>query len=98
MATKIKSVGAESEVAEVTEPEVAEVTSITEPKVKITLPLLSGKDAQQDVFVAVNFKTYRIQRGVEVEVPESVYEVLKESQRAADEEIREKIRRAFKEA
>ncbi len=33
-----------------------------------------------DVFVGVNGKNYKIQRGVDVEVPESVAEVLEHSQ------------------
>ena len=42
--------------------------------VKIKLP--KSKDQKEDVFVSVNFRTYQIQRGVEVEVPDFVYEVL----------------------
>lgn len=68
----------------------------TEKKVKVILPLLEGKNASQDVFVSVNFKPYKIQRGVEVEVPESVASVLDEAQRAANEEIRVRNQRAFR--
>ena len=68
----------------------------TEKKVKVTLPLLEGKNVSQDVFVCVNFKPYQIRRGEEVEIPESVYNVLKESNRAKDEEIRERQKRAFR--
>lgn len=42
--------------------------------VKIKLP--KSKEQKEDVFVSVNFRTYQIQRGVEVEVPDFVYEVL----------------------
>lgn len=69
----------------------------TEKKVKVTLPLLPGKNASQDMFVALNFKTYRIKRGEEVEIPESVYNVILESQRAKDAEIRAKQKLAVKE-
>ncbi len=44
-------------------------------KVKIRLPLT--RTEKDDVFVAVNGKTYLIKRGVDVEVPASVAEVLK---------------------
>lgn len=67
-----------------------------EKKVKVTLPLLEGKNASQDVFVAVNFKSYRIRRGEEVEIPESVYNALMESNWAKNEEIRERQKRAFR--
>ena len=42
--------------------------------VKIKIP--KTKEDKEDVFVSVNFRTYQIQRGVEVEVPEFVAEVL----------------------
>ena len=47
-------------------------------KVKITL-MRDNKNYQGDVFVGVNGETWQIQRGVEVEVPEYVAEVLKNS-------------------
>lgn len=59
-----------------------------EKRVKLFLPLVDGKDVSQDVFAAVNFKTYKIRRGVEVEVPEGVRNVLEEAERARSEEIR----------
>ena len=42
--------------------------------VKIKLP--KSKEQKEDVFVSVNFRTYQIQRGVEVEGRDFVYEVL----------------------
>ena len=39
---------------------------------------------KDDVFVAVNGESYLIQRGVEVEVPRSVAEVLEHSQQQDD--------------
>ena len=44
------------------------------PTVKIKLPLTRGE--KDDVFVAVNGKSFQIKRGVEVEIPQCVYEVL----------------------
>ena len=54
---------------------VTEAVKETGPKmVKIRIP--KTKEDKEDVFVSVNFRTYQIQRGVEVEVPEFVAEVL----------------------
>lgn len=47
----------------------------TEKKVKIRLPIT--RDLKDDVFVAVNGRTWLIKRGVEVAVPACVAEVLK---------------------
>ncbi len=49
-----------------------------EPKVKFML-FKSDRD-NSPKFVAVNGRSYLIKRGVEVELPVSVYEVLKNSQ------------------
>ena len=43
-------------------------------KVKIKLPLT--RTEKEDVFVGLNGKTYLIQRGKEVEVPEGVAKIL----------------------
>ncbi len=47
----------------------------TKKMVKIRIP--RTKADQEDVFVSVNMETYLIKRGVEVEVPEYVAEVLR---------------------
>ena len=53
----------------------ATTTTATKPKmVKIKLPLTRGE--KEDVYVAVNGKSYLIKRGETVEVPASVAEVL----------------------
>ena len=46
-----------------------------EKKVKIKLPI-DRVNREQSVFISVNDRTFQIQRGVEVEVPECVAEVL----------------------
>ena len=46
-----------------------------EKTVKIRLPIT--KDLKDDVFISVNERTWLIQRGKEVEVPECVAEVLR---------------------
>jgi hypothetical protein len=61
-------------------------TKATEPAkekvVKIRIPRL--RDNQDDVFVGVNGRTWLIKRGVEVEVPECVAEVIRNSEEAAE--------------
>lgn len=53
-----------------------------EKMVKVRIPRTSK--SQEDVFVSVNMKTYLIKRGVEVEVPESVAEVLRHQEEALE--------------
>lgn len=67
-----------------------EVKATKEELVKIKLPRGSKKDG--DVFVSVNERTWLIKRGVEVEVPACVAEVL-----AHSEEMEEEIE-AFRDA
>lgn len=50
-------------------------TNKVEKKVKIKLPVT--RTETDDVFVGLNGKTYLIKRGVEVEVPAGVAEILK---------------------
>lgn len=53
----------------------AETVKVEKEKtVKVRIP--KTKEQQDDVFVSVNNRTWLIQRGVEVEVPECVAEVL----------------------
>ena len=54
-----------------------------EKTVKIRIPKFKAN--QEDVFVSVNERTWIVQRGVEVEVPECVAEVIRRS-----EEMRER--------
>ena len=62
----------------------AEAPKETGPKmVKIRIP--KTKEQKEDVFVAVNFRTYQIQRGVEVEVPDFVAEVLQHKEEMLEE-------------
>jgi hypothetical protein len=62
---------------------VKEVAEPVEKTVKIRIPR-SRKD-QEDVFVSVNERTWLIQRGVEVEVPECVAEVLRHQEEALED-------------
>lgn len=65
----------------------ATVGKTGEKMVKIHL-FKDNKAYTEDVFVGVNGKTYQIRRGVDVEVPESVAEVLKNSENQTAEAIR----------
>ena len=65
----------------------AETNKTTTPKEKmVTIRIPRTKANQEDVFVSVNMRTWLIKRGVEVEVPECVAEVLQHQ-----EEMLEKI-------
>lgn len=51
-------------------------------RVAVTLPRLPGQNAIQEEFYSVNGKNYRIKRGIEVEIPEEVAEVIVNGQQA----------------
>lgn len=55
--------------------EVKKTESPKEKMVKIRIPRVKAN--QEDVFVSVNERTWIVKRGVEVEVPECVAEVLR---------------------
>lgn len=63
-------------------------TAPAEKMVKIHL-FRDNRMYNDDVFVGVNGKTYLIKRGVDVEVPESVAEVIRNSQKQDSFAIRE---------
>lgn len=69
------------------------MAEVKEKMVKIRLPLT--KYEKDDVFVRVNQRTWLIKRGVEVEVPECVVEVLDhaEEQKLAGIEFQEKAQK-----
>lgn len=54
----------------------------TEKLVKVKIPRERGNDT--DVYVSVNDRSWLIKRGVEVEVPECVAEVLRNQEIALD--------------
>lgn len=60
------------------------VPEVTGPKmVKVRIP--RTKKDEEDVFVSVNLNTYIIKRGVEVEVPDFVAEVLRHQEEMLEE-------------
>ena len=65
----------------------AETNKTTTPKEKmVTIRIPRTKANQEDVLVSVNMRSWLMKRGVEVEVPECVAEVLQHQ-----EEMLEKI-------
>lgn len=54
---------------------------------KVTIFLPKTDELQKDEYVAINGRGYQIQRGVNVEVPESVAELLKNSARQDSEAL-----------
>lgn len=64
--------------------ELAEDTA--EKKVRIRIP--KTRSETEDVYVSVNNRNWLIQRGVEVEVPECVAEVLRNSELAEEAALR----------
>ena len=83
MATK-KNEAIEAENNEAIEAENNEAVTETGPKmVKIRIP--RTKKDEEDVFVSVNLRTYIIKRGVEVEVPDFVAEVLRHQEEMMEE-------------
>lgn len=57
-------------------------TAKTEKKVKIRIPITRENTA--DVYVSINERSWLIKRGVEVEVPECVVEVLRNQEIALE--------------
>lgn len=55
-----------------------------EKTVKIRIPRIRGEE-DEDVFVGVNGRTWLIKRGVEVEVPECVANVIRISEERKEE-------------
>jgi hypothetical protein len=83
MATK-KTTTAAVETAEAENVSVLDTAEPAEPElVKVKL-FKDNRRYKGDVFVSVNGRNYQIQRGVEVEVPPEVAEVLEHSQRQDD--------------
>ena len=63
--------------------EAKNTTETAEKTVKIRLP--RNRKEEDDMFVSVNERTWIIKRGVEVEVPECVAEVIRNSELMQEE-------------
>lgn len=75
MATKKTESTEEINIVPDTVPDTAPAADPGPKMVKVRIP--RTKKDQEDVFVSVNLNTYIIKRGVEVEVPDFVAEVLR---------------------
>jgi hypothetical protein len=69
--------------AEATKTATKATETAKEKLVKIRIP--RERDRQDDVFVCVNGRTWLIKRGVEVEVPECVAEVIRNAEDVAEQ-------------
>lgn len=58
-------------------------TPVQEKTVKIRLPMIPGVDKQEALYVGVNNRSWVIARGIEMEVPECVVEVIEHSENEA---------------
>lgn len=81
MATKHTDNVAQENVAQEKETNIQEAAP-AEKMVKIRIP--KTRNNQEDVFVSVNMRTFLIKRGVEVEVPACVAEVLRHQEEALE--------------
>ena len=68
--------------AEATKTTTKATETAKEKLVKIRIP--RERDRQDDVFVCINGRTWLIKRGVEVEVPECVAEVIRNAEDVAE--------------
>jgi hypothetical protein len=66
----------------------ANTNSEPEKKVKIKLPIIPGMAKQEALFVGCNTRTWVIPRGIEMEVPECVVEIIEHSEEAQLEAMR----------
>ena len=79
----MKAKEAETKATDTPAPDAPSEEAPKEKMVKIRIP--RTKKDEEDVFVGVNLATYAIKRGVEVEVPESVAEVLRHQEEMLEE-------------
>ena len=67
------------------------IATSKEKMVKVKIPKVRAN--QEDVFVSVNERTWLVKRGVEVEVPECVAEVLKHQEEMLDHIMESSVRK-----
>ena len=63
-------------------------TDNAKKRVLVKLPRNKGQNANQQEFFSVNGRNYLIERGIEVEVPEEVAEVIKNADKADEYAMR----------
>ena len=57
-------------------------------KVQVKVPRLSGQNARQEAWFCINGKTYRLKRGVYVDIPEELAEVIRNGEKAEEYAMR----------
>lgn len=67
-------------------------------RVEVRLPRNAGQNANQDEFFSVNFKNYIIKRGVTVEIPEELAEVIMNAEKAEEYAMKYVEEKALREA
>ena len=70
--------------AETTKKTVDNATKKEVKKVKVKIPLMPGEKKDHAEFFSVNGRNYRIQKGIWVEVPEEIAEVIENGEKAED--------------
>lgn len=70
--------------ADTTKKTVNNATKKEGKRVKVKLPKLLGQNAIQEEFFSVNGKNYIIKRGIEMEIPEEVAEVICNAEKAEE--------------
>ena len=78
--------------------ETKKTTSEAPKKVFIKLPRSNDPKAPQEEFFSYNFKNYIIKRGVEVEIPEGLAQMIKDKELAAETAFRYVEENALREA
>lgn len=78
--------------------ETKKTTSEAPKKVFIKLPINNDPKAPQEEFFSYNFKNYIIKRGVEVEIPEGLAQMIKDKELAAETAFRYVVENALREA
>lgn len=53
-------------------------------KVQVKIPKLMGQNAVQEEYFSVNGRTYRVKRGIYVDVPKEVKEVIENNEKAEE--------------
>ena len=68
-----------------------------EEKITIILPLSEDPNAPKDEYFSLNFKGYRIKKGIPVAVPKALAEVIMEAERGKNAAIQYASEKALKE-
>lgn len=78
--------------------ETKKTTDTSEKKVKIFLRRNPDRNAPQEEFYSYNFRNFLIKRGVEVEVPEGLAQLIMDNEEAANRAYEYSQEKALKES